>query len=90
MIKQYDKKFKEMIVLKKISGESVSNLSKDFGISRATIYVWANEYKSNGSQNEEPSDRNFQNEYYKILHEKQALEEDMDALKKCISIFSKL
>ena len=93
MRKEYDMKFKEMIVQKNKSGEKVSKLVIDYDVKSGTIYKWISELSS---KDKEVENIDYEKEYNKLLSEKNDLAKEkneilgeMEALKKCIAIFSK-
>lgn len=90
----YDEKFKEMIIDKYNKGTKVSVLAKDFEIAESTIYKWRSQVGKVNTNNEEIID--YEKEYKKLLKEKNEvvkenyeIQGEMEALKKCIAIFSK-
>lgn len=93
MRKEYDTKFKEMIVQKYKEGEKVAKLAIDYDVKKGTIYKWASELSPNEKKVE---NIDYEKEYKKLLREKNELTNEnneilgeMEALKKCIAIFSK-
>lgn len=87
MKKHYDEKFKRMIAEKYQSGTKVLELVKDYNISKAAVYLWRDQYGNSVSIDEEKID--YEKEYKKLLAKHNETQCEMEALKKCIAIFSK-
>lgn len=89
--KQYDKDFKIEVIKRIESGEMVSNIAKELGISSTSIYTWMNKQKKEGydsfvgSGNIKPQDE----EYRKIQKENRDLKEENEILKKAAAYFAK-
>lgn len=88
MRNKFDDKFKEMIIQKYRDGERVETLSHEYGVATVTIYKWNNQFPNISTSTEhEPID--YEREYKKSLKQIDEMSGEMEALKKCIAIFSK-
>ena len=82
----YDQSFKKTLVELLNSGKSVKDITKEFGVSQASIHRWNKEFNTTTSQ------QNNQSEVLKIKSLEKELKDvklERDILKKAISIFSK-
>jgi transposase len=82
----YDQSFKKTLVELLNSGKSVKDLTKEFGVSQASIHRWDKEFNTTTSQD------NSQSEMLKIKALEKELKDvklERDILKKAVSIFSK-
>lgn len=82
----YDQSFKKTLVELLNSGKSVKDLTKEFGISQASIHRWNKEFNTTTSK------QNNQSEALKIKSLEKELKDvklERDILKKAVSIFSK-
>lgn len=52
MVKVYEPEFKKQIAQLHLQGESISSISKQYGVSKASINAWTKKYR------EECSDKN--------------------------------
>lgn len=88
---RYDTEFKKMIVKKYNNWETVLNLCKDFDLKDGTVYPWITKYSKTGARgNAAKETKDFStNDYEQLQKENRALQQEIDVLKKCISIFSK-
>lgn len=59
MNKYYSESQKLELVFRYISGESISNLQKDTGVSRSTVYNWIEHYKDNFVSNKKFNMRDY-------------------------------
>ena len=59
MNKYYSESQKLELVFRYISGESISNLQKDIGVSRSTIYNWIEHYKDHFVSNKKFNMRDY-------------------------------
>ena len=57
MVKVYEPEFKKQIAQLHLQGESISSISKQYGVSKASINAWTKKYR------EECSDKNSNAEY---------------------------
>ena len=82
----YDQSFKKTLVELLNSGKSVKDLTKEFGVSQASIHRWDKEFNTTTSQD------NSQSEMLKIKALEKELKDvklERDILKKAVSIFSR-
>lgn len=80
---RYEEDFKRMTVELNQTGRSVRRLTKEYGISEATIYKWKNLYvpnQSTGLTGKEVAD---------LRKENARLKEELEILKKATGIFSR-
>lgn len=80
---RYEEDFKRMIVELNQTGQSVRGLSKEYGLSEATIYKWKNLYtlnQSTGLTGKETAE---------LRKENARLKEELEILKKAAAIFSR-
>jgi len=83
--KRYDENFKKMIVELYHSGSSVSDLEREYGVTKVTIYKWIKDYS------EIEIDENTtvtKKEMLKVQKENEKLKEELAILKKALSIFA--
>lgn len=82
----YDQSFKKTLVELLNSGKSVKDLTKEFGVSQASIHRWNKEFNTTTSQQSNPSEalkiKSLEKELKNVKLER-------DILKKAVSIFSK-
>lgn len=81
--KRYDENFKKMIVELYHSGSSVSDLEREYGVTKVTIYKWIKDYS------EIEIDENTtvtKKEMLKVQKENEKLKEELAILKKALSI----
>ena len=81
--KRYDENFKKMIVELYHSGSSVSDLEREYGVTKVTIYKWIKDYS------EIEIDENTtvtKKEMLKVQKENEKLKEEFAILKKALSI----
>jgi transposase len=82
----YDQSFKKTLVELLNSGKSVKDLTKEFGVSQASIHRWDKEFNTTTSTD------NSKSEALKIKTLEKELKDvklERDILKKAVSIFSK-
>lgn len=85
--KRYDEDFKKMVVeLYSSTQKSVSQLEREYGISKPTIYDWIKKYSKINLNDEETITNNDINEMRKEMAK---LKEENEILKKAITIFAK-
>ena len=83
--KRYNEDFKEMIVELYQTGSSVTDLSREYGVSNVTIYKWIKQYS------EIEIDENTtvtKKEMLEIQKENNKLKEELAILKKALTIFA--
>ncbi len=82
-----DEEFKKMIVnLCEKTDKSMSDIAREYGISRTCITNWRKEYGTIVTSTGEVTNNNEINKLRKQLHEK---EQEVEILKKAVAIFSK-
>ena len=83
---RYDEEFKKMIVDLFHSGKGATEITREYGVSKAMIYKWVNLYSPI-----EESDGYITNndELRKLRKELAATKEELEILKKAIAIFTK-
>ena len=82
--KRYNEDFKEMIVELYQTGSSVADLSREYGVTKVTIYKWIKQYSKI------KIDENItvtKKEILEIQKENNKLKEELAILKKALSIF---
>ncbi len=82
MVKKYDDTFKKTVVELHASGQSVSSLSKEYGVAQSVLYKWIDRYskdKSSGTSKDE---------LLQMKRENAKLKEQNEILKKAIVIFT--
>lgn len=85
MAKKFNDDFKQTIVDLYRSGKSVSDLSREYGITKVTIYSWIDNKKEITIDNESMS----KEEVLKLRKRIAELEEENEILKKATAIFAK-
>ena len=83
--KRYNEDFKEMIVELYQTGSSVADLSREYGVTKVTIYKWIKQY-SEIKINENTTVN--KKEMLEIQKENNKLKEELAILKKALSIFA--
>lgn len=85
--KRYNDDFRKMVVDLYNSGQSVRNLSSEYGVSEVTIYAWIKKFTpmelDGGGSSITPDD------YAKLQKQMLKLQEENDILKKAMAIFAK-
>lgn len=84
--KSYDVEFKKNIVKLHESGKSVSDLSREYGLSRTNIYSWIRLY---GSIITSDGNLTSNDEILKLKKEMKQLQLENEILKKAMAIFTK-
>jgi len=83
--KRYNEDFKEMIVELYQTGSTVADLSREYGVTKVTIYKWIKQYS------EIEIDENTtvtKKEMLEIQKENNKLKEELAILKKALTIFA--
>ena len=83
--KVYDEDFKKMIVELYENKKPVCELKREYGLADATIYRWINEY---GKIKTETGEITNNHEIKRLKKENLKLKEELEILKKAISIFT--
>lgn len=73
MNKYYSESQKLELVSRYISGESISNLQKDIGVARSTIYNWIEHYKNNFVSNKKFNMRDYRDLLVRTERQKKLL-----------------
>lgn len=84
--KKYDEEYKKNIVKLIESGKSVSDVEREYGISRKNIYNWKYKYGTIITKN---GDITNNNDLDKLKKENRLLKEENEILKKAVAIFTK-
>ncbi len=82
----FNEEFKKMIVQMYLDGESVSDLSRKYEVSRPSVYNWIRQFKPIQLEDGKTTDVS---DIIKLKQEMIKLKEENEVLKKCITIFSK-
>jgi len=84
--KRYNDDFRKMVVDLYLSGQSVRELSGEYGVSEVTIYAWIKKFspvKLEDGSSVTPDD------YAKMQKETLKLQQENEILKKAMAIFAK-
>lgn len=84
--KTYDEDYKKNIVKLVESGKAVSDIEREYGVSRKNIYNWKDKY---GTIITSSGESTTNNELDKIRKENKLLKEENEILKKAVAIFTK-
>lgn len=84
--KRYNDDFRKMIVDLYHSGQSVKNLSSEYGVSEVTIYAWI---KKLTPMDLEDGSSITPDDFAKLQKQMLKLQEENDILKKAMAIFAK-
>ena len=84
--KRYTNQFKKQIVSLYNNGKSVSDIVKEYSITRASIYNWIKKYNSTGSFNSEDNKSEEQKKLERLEKENQQLKMENDILKQAALI----
>ena len=84
--KKYDVDFKKTIVDLYQSGKGVTELSREYGLSKSNIYKWVSLYAPVKTSTGEVTNND---EILKLKKEMSKLKEENEILKKVVAIFSK-
>lgn len=82
----YDQSFKKTLVELLNSGKSVKELTKEFGVSQASIHRWDKEFNNKGVP---PANKEEALKIKALEKELKDVKLERDILKKAVSIFSK-
>lgn len=83
--KRYDEEFKKTIVSLYEAGKGISELSREYGISKSTIDGWIKKYKTIITTTGEVTSND---EILKLKKELKQKETEIEILKKVVAIFS--
>lgn len=81
-----DEEFKKTIVNLYESGKGISELSREYGVSKSVITDWIKKYKSITTSTGEVTNND---EILKLKKKNHELEQEVEILKKAVAIFSK-
>lgn len=81
-----DEEFKKTIVNLYESGKGISELSREYGVSKSVITDWIKKYKSITTSTGEVTNND---EILKLKKKNHELEQEVEILKKAVVIFSK-
>lgn len=84
----YDLEFKKMIVDLYQSGEAPAKITREYEISKASVYKWKKELGTSPEVTKK-TELNHDAEYRQLQKEMAKLREENEILKKCVTIFSK-
>ena len=84
--KSYDEEFKKTIVNLYENGKGISELSREYGVSKSVISGWIKKYKTITTSTGETTTND---EILKLQKKNRELEQEVEILKKAVAIFSK-
>ena len=84
--KSYDEDFKKTIVNLYESGKGISELSREYGVSKSVISGWIKKYKTITTSTGKTTTND---EILKLQKKNRELEQEVEILKKAVAIFSK-
>lgn len=84
--KTYDEEYKKTIVNLYESGKGISELSREYGMSKSVISNWIKKYKTITTSTGEVTNND---EILKLQKKNRELEQEVEILKKAVAIFSK-
>ena len=84
--KKYDEEYKRNIVKLVENGKSVSDIMREYGLTRSTIYTWKNKY---GTIVKDDGTITCNDDIEKLKKENRNLREENEILKKAMAIFTK-
>lgn len=89
--KRFETEFKKKIVRLHIEeGRTLVSLSKEYGVSKASISIWVNQFREECQINSEAKDDyNYMNENLRLRKELAELQKENDFLKKAAAFFAK-
>ncbi len=82
MQKRYSKEFKETLIALYHSGQSVTQLSKEYDVAPATIYKWIDLYSKSNESSVPKAD------FLELKRQLAKVKEERDILKKVLTIFA--
>ncbi len=90
MQKRYSKEFKETLIAFYHSGQSVTQMSKEYDVAPATIYKWIDLYsKSNESSVSKSNESSVSKaDFLELKRQLAKVKEERDILKKVLTIFA--
>ena len=84
--KSYDEDFKKTIVNLYENGKGISDLSREYGMSKSVISSWIKKYKTITTSTGATTTND---EILKLQKKNRELEQEVEILKKAVAIFSK-
>jgi len=84
----YTDEFREQIVKLVMSGKPISQIVKEYGISKSTIGTWAAKYQGTGSFRDADNRSDEENELIKLRKENKQLKMENDILKQAALILA--
>ncbi|MCO4654463.1 transposase [Streptococcus infantarius subsp. infantarius] len=82
MKKRYSKEFKETLIAFYHSGQSITQLSKEYDVSPVTIYKWIDLYSKSNESSVSKAD------FLELKRQLAKVKEERDILKKVLTIFA--
>ena len=91
MSKHYEPEVKKRIVrLHMKDGRTLKSLAEEYGVSKASISIWVNQYRTECQTNEEAkADYDYMNENLKLKKQMLEFQKENDFLKKAAAFFAK-
>ena len=91
MSKHYEPEFKKKIVrLHLEEGRTLKSLAAEYGVSKASISVWVNQFREECQTNEEAkTDYDYMQENLQLKKQLAELQKENDFLKKAAAFFAK-
>ena len=91
MSKHYEPEFKKKIVrLHLEEGRTLKGLAAEYGVSKASISIWINQFREECQTNEEAkADYNYMKENLQLKKQLAELQKENDFLKKAAAFFAK-
>lgn len=84
--KSYEEDFKKKVVKLYENGKGLSQLSREYSISKSTINSWIKKFKTITTSTGEKTNNN---EILRLQKKNKELEQEVEILKKAVAIFSK-
>ena len=69
MVKVYEPEFKKQIAQLHLQGESISSISKQYGVSKASINAWTKKYREECSDKNSNAEYSLNNEIAQLKHQ---------------------
>lgn len=87
--KRYTDQFKKQIVNLYKNGKPITKIVEEYGMTRASVYNWANKYNSTGSFKPEDNKSDEQKELEQLQEENAKLKMENDILKQAALILGR-